>query len=157
MDCKGRGMEIKNPHRMRVGIKACWCLYTEKQYLFYMMSVHTYYIHTQHTHYIQTHYTHTHIIAGCIGRWCWFRLAKLQNIDFSKCDSLLPAHLPLLPPHSSHSHTTGILSFFAVQAGARLVYAIEASSMAAYCMELVKGNRLTNKVVVIAGKIEEVW
>ena len=29
--------------------------------------------------------------------------------------------------------------------------------MAVHCMDLVKGNHLSNKVVVIAGKIEEVW
>ena len=51
---------------------------------------------------------------------------------------------------------TGILSFFAVQAGARKVYSIEASSMAVYCLELVKGNRYGDRVVVIAGKVEEV-
>ncbi|KAL5487332.1 hypothetical protein EMCRGX_G019921 [Ephydatia muelleri] len=51
---------------------------------------------------------------------------------------------------------SGILSFFAVQAGAQLVYAVEASSMAVHCMDLVKGNHLSNKVVVIAGKIEEI-
>lgn len=51
---------------------------------------------------------------------------------------------------------SGILSFFAIQAGAQLVYAVEASSMAVHCMELVKGNHLANKIVVLAGKIEEV-
>ncbi|ELU16220.1 hypothetical protein CAPTEDRAFT_179627 [Capitella teleta] len=51
---------------------------------------------------------------------------------------------------------SGILSFFAVQAGAKKVYAIEASSMALHCEALVKQNRLTDKITVIAGKIEEV-
>lgn len=51
---------------------------------------------------------------------------------------------------------SGILSFFAVQAGAKKVYAIEASSMAMHCEALVRQNRLTDKITVIAGKIEEV-
>ena len=56
-----------------------------------------------------------------------------------------------LPPYSP-----GILSFFAVQAGARKVYAIEASNMAICCLELVKSNRFSEKIVVIPGKVEEV-
>ncbi|KAI1718379.1 ribosomal protein l11 methyltransferase (PrmA) domain-containing protein [Ditylenchus destructor] len=51
---------------------------------------------------------------------------------------------------------SGILSFFAVQAGAKRVYAVEASSMAAHCQELVRTNNLSSKVIVVAGKIEEV-
>ena len=51
---------------------------------------------------------------------------------------------------------SGILSFFAVQAGARRVYAVEASSIAVYCQQLVQSNRVADKILVIAGKIEEV-
>jgi histone-arginine methyltransferase CARM1 len=51
---------------------------------------------------------------------------------------------------------SGILSFFAVQAGAKRVYAVEASSMAVHCQMLVKANKHSNKIVVIAGKVEEV-
>ena len=57
---------------------------------------------------------------------------------------------------SSPSPSPGILSFFAVQAGARKVYAIEASNMAICCLELVKSNRFSEKIVVIPGKVEEV-
>ena len=52
--------------------------------------------------------------------------------------------------------TVGILSFFAVQAGAKKVYAVEASSMAVHCARLVSANRLSDKITVIAGKVEEV-
>lgn len=62
---------------------------------------------------------------------------------------------PFLLP-SSPSPSLGILSFFAVQAGARKVYAIEASNMAICCLELVKSNRFSEKIVVIPGKVEEV-
>ncbi|XP_014773022.1 histone-arginine methyltransferase CARM1 isoform X1 [Octopus bimaculoides] len=51
---------------------------------------------------------------------------------------------------------SGILSFFAIQAGARKVYAIEASSMAQHCEMLVKDNRLVDQIVVITGKVEDV-
>ena len=51
---------------------------------------------------------------------------------------------------------SGILSFFAVQAGARKVYAVEASSMAKHAEQLVFSNKLTGKITVIPGKIEEI-
>ncbi|KAI1285009.1 Histone-arginine methyltransferase CARM1 [Halotydeus destructor] len=51
---------------------------------------------------------------------------------------------------------SGILSFFAVQAGAKKVYAVEASSMAKHAEHLVFSNKLSSKITVIPGKIEEV-
>ncbi|XP_069623232.1 histone-arginine methyltransferase CARM1 isoform X4 [Ranitomeya imitator] len=51
---------------------------------------------------------------------------------------------------------SGILSFFAVQAGARKVYAVEASTMAQHAELLVKSNNLTDRIIVIPGKVEEV-
>ncbi|XP_052633466.1 histone-arginine methyltransferase CARM1-like isoform X1 [Harpia harpyja] len=51
---------------------------------------------------------------------------------------------------------SGILSFFAVQAGARRVYAVEASSMAKYAELLVRSNNLSDKITILAGKIEEI-
>uniref|UniRef100_A0A8C1BI18 type I protein arginine methyltransferase n=1 Tax=Cyprinus carpio carpio TaxID=630221 RepID=A0A8C1BI18_CYPCA len=51
---------------------------------------------------------------------------------------------------------TGILSFFAVQAGAKKAYAVEASSVAKYAETLVKSNNLSKKITVLSGKIEEV-
>jgi len=51
---------------------------------------------------------------------------------------------------------SGILSFFAIQAGAKKVYAIEASDMANHCEKLVKQNNLSDRIIVIPGKVEEV-
>lgn len=51
---------------------------------------------------------------------------------------------------------SGILSFFAVQAGAAKVYAIEASNMAQYAQQLVNSNNVQDKISVMPGKIEEV-
>ncbi|XP_053150236.1 histone-arginine methyltransferase CARM1-like isoform X2 [Hemicordylus capensis] len=51
---------------------------------------------------------------------------------------------------------SGILSFFAVQAGARKVYAVEASSVAKYAEILVRSNNLSDKITVLSGKIEEI-
>lgn len=51
---------------------------------------------------------------------------------------------------------SGILSFFAVQAGAKKVFAVEASNMANHAELLVAANNLSDKIIVIAGKIEEI-
>lgn len=51
---------------------------------------------------------------------------------------------------------SGILSFFAAQAGAKKVYAVEASNMAQYAQQLVAANNLSDRITVIAGKIEEI-
>lgn len=51
---------------------------------------------------------------------------------------------------------SGILSFFAIQAGAKKVYAVEASNMANHAELLVAANNLSDKIIVIAGKIEEI-
>uniref|UniRef100_A0A336LVA9 Histone-arginine methyltransferase CARMER n=1 Tax=Culicoides sonorensis TaxID=179676 RepID=A0A336LVA9_CULSO len=51
---------------------------------------------------------------------------------------------------------SGILSFFAVQAGAAKVYAVEASNMAQYAQQLIAANNLEDRIQVIAGKIEEI-
>ncbi|CAH1112663.1 unnamed protein product [Psylliodes chrysocephalus] len=51
---------------------------------------------------------------------------------------------------------SGILSFFAAQAGAKRIYAVEASTMAHYAQKLVEANNLTSSIKVIPGKIEEV-
>ncbi|GBM79418.1 Histone-arginine methyltransferase CARMER [Araneus ventricosus] len=51
---------------------------------------------------------------------------------------------------------SGILSFFAHQAGARKIYAVEASSMAKHAETLVYHNKLSSKIIIIPGKIEEI-
>ncbi|XP_077981089.1 histone-arginine methyltransferase CARM1-like [Glandiceps talaboti] len=51
---------------------------------------------------------------------------------------------------------TGILSFFAIQAGARKVYAIEASSMATHAEVLIHSNKLSGRVQIVPGMVEEV-
>ncbi|XP_010914428.1 probable histone-arginine methyltransferase CARM1 [Elaeis guineensis] len=52
---------------------------------------------------------------------------------------------------------TGILSLFAAQAGAKHVYAIEASEMAEHACMLIAGNPpLGQRITVIKGKVEEV-
>eukprot|EP00270_Netrium_digitus_P012218 TRINITY_DN394_c0_g1_i5.p1 TRINITY_DN394_c0_g1~~TRINITY_DN394_c0_g1_i5.p1 ORF type:complete len:244 (+),score=68.44 TRINITY_DN394_c0_g1_i5:219-950(+) len=52
---------------------------------------------------------------------------------------------------------SGILSLFAAQAGARMVYAIEASGMAEYAKKLINGNpQLRERITVVHGKVEEV-
>jgi histone-arginine methyltransferase CARM1 len=52
---------------------------------------------------------------------------------------------------------SGILSLFAAQAGARHVYAVEASEMAEHAQRLICGNpSLGQRITVIKGKVEEV-
>ncbi|KAM4709380.1 histone-arginine methyltransferase CARM1-like isoform 2-T2 [Discoglossus pictus] len=51
---------------------------------------------------------------------------------------------------------SGILSFFAIQAGAKKVYAVEASPVAKFAEILVISNNLSDKISIICGKIEEI-
>jgi len=51
---------------------------------------------------------------------------------------------------------SGILSFFAAQAGARKVYAVEASTMAIHAKILIENNQLSNRIQIVPGKIEEI-
>ncbi|KAK9139362.1 hypothetical protein Scep_009043 [Stephania cephalantha] len=52
---------------------------------------------------------------------------------------------------------SGILSLFAAQAGAKHVYAVEASEMAEYARRLISGNpSLSERITVVKGKVEDV-
>ena len=51
---------------------------------------------------------------------------------------------------------SSILSFFAMQAGAKKVYACEASSIAKFAKKLVENNPFKNRIQVVTGKIEEI-
>lgn len=51
---------------------------------------------------------------------------------------------------------TGILSFFAARAGARVVYAVEASDLADYTEAVVAANGMSDKIIVVKGKLEEI-
>ena len=50
---------------------------------------------------------------------------------------------------------TGILAFFAIQAGARRVYAVDASESAKIAQVLVESNGLADRITVIQGRIED--
>lgn len=51
---------------------------------------------------------------------------------------------------------TGILSVFCALAGAKKVYAIEASNLAELMKEVIKENKLTDTIEVIQGRVEDV-
>ncbi|KAL8520695.1 hypothetical protein ACS0TY_011299 [Phlomoides rotata] len=51
---------------------------------------------------------------------------------------------------------TGILSIFCAQAGARRVYAVDASDIAVQANEVVKANNLSETVIVLHGRVEDV-
>ena len=51
---------------------------------------------------------------------------------------------------------TGILSIFAVKAGAKHVYAIDAAGVADYATEIVRTNGMADKITVIKAKMEDV-
>ena len=51
---------------------------------------------------------------------------------------------------------SGILAYFAVRAGAKRVYAVEASGVAEHARKLLAHNGLSERIRVIRGKIEEV-
>ena len=51
---------------------------------------------------------------------------------------------------------TGILAFFAMQAGAKRVYAVEASDSADIAAQLAVANGYKDSVIIVKGKIEEI-
>jgi len=51
---------------------------------------------------------------------------------------------------------TGILSMFAVKAGAKHVYAIECAAIIDQAREIVRANGMEDKITLIRGKVEEV-
>ncbi|KAI3386574.1 hypothetical protein SNEBB_009490 [Seison nebaliae] len=51
---------------------------------------------------------------------------------------------------------SGILSHFALQAGAKRVYAIEASSIAQHAQHLVDSNQLNDRLKIVTGKVEDI-
>ena len=51
---------------------------------------------------------------------------------------------------------SGILAFFAVQAGAKVVYAVEASESIVIAENLAKSNGMEDKVIFVKGKVEEI-
>ena len=51
---------------------------------------------------------------------------------------------------------TGILSMFAVQAGAKHVYAVDCSSIIEQAKKIVSDNGMSNKITLIQGKVEEI-
>jgi protein arginine N-methyltransferase 1 len=51
---------------------------------------------------------------------------------------------------------TGILSLFAAKAGAKKVFAVDASDIAKNCRLIVEDNKLSDVITVIQGKIEEI-
>lgn len=51
---------------------------------------------------------------------------------------------------------TGILSIFAARSGAKHVYAIENAEIALFAEEIIRKNKLSDKITVIKGKMEEI-
>jgi len=51
---------------------------------------------------------------------------------------------------------SAILSFFAVQAGAKKVYGVDASDIIDEARKVVEHNKLTDKIILIKGKIEDI-
>ncbi|ETO21519.1 protein arginine methyltransferase [Reticulomyxa filosa] len=52
---------------------------------------------------------------------------------------------------------TGVLSIFAAKAGAKHVYAIEASEMANQTRKIVRDNHLTGLISIVKGKLETIF
>lgn len=51
---------------------------------------------------------------------------------------------------------TGILSLFCAQAGAKHVYGVDYSNIAEAAREIVKANKMDEKITIIQGKVEEI-
>lgn len=78
-------------------------------------------------------------------RTCAYRDAILSNADVFKNKVVLDVGCG-----------TGILSMFAVQAGAKQVYAVDMSEVAYHAMDIVHENKMNDKITVIKGFVEEV-
>jgi len=50
---------------------------------------------------------------------------------------------------------TCILSFFCIQAGAKKVYAVDASDIVDYAKLVVESNHMTDKIIIMKGKVED--
>ncbi|OHS99952.1 protein arginine N-methyltransferase [Tritrichomonas foetus] len=74
-----------------------------------------------------------------------FKNAILQNPDLFRCKAVLDA-----------GTGTGIFAMWAAQAGARVVYAVEKSSMADFAKKIIELNGFSSTVHVIHGALEEV-
>ncbi|XP_065834158.1 histone-arginine methyltransferase CARM1-like isoform X2 [Oscarella lobularis] len=100
---------------------------------------------------------------GHIGETFYGYLSQQQNmmLDFTRTSTYQRAFLQNAVDFKDKvvidvGAGSGILSFFALQAGARKVYAIEGSSVAEYCELLVRHNKAEDKITVVSGKVEEV-
>ncbi len=51
---------------------------------------------------------------------------------------------------------TGILAFFAIQAGAKMVYAVDASNSVKVAKALSLSNKYQDRITIIKGRIEEI-
>ncbi|KAK3025728.1 hypothetical protein RJ639_042497 [Escallonia herrerae] len=79
-------------------------------------------------------------------RWVFVRKFRRAPIGFQR----------RLSTHASQGTGSGILAIWSAQAGARKVYAVEATKMAEHARQLVKENKLEDVVEVIEGSIEDV-
>lgn len=100
-------------------------------------------------------------------RWCKLHLLKQARtidsfsdpgvqerllLDRARCDAFRGALLQTVKPGDvvvDLGAGTGLLSFFAVQAGARQVYAIEMSGIAGLAAELIEANGLQDRITLI--------
>jgi SAM-dependent methyltransferase len=99
--------------------------------------------------------------------WEYFRqYGKLDiHAEMLKDESRTKTYREAIKSHAKQFHNkivldvgcgTGILSFFAIEAGAAKVYAVEASNLADWTELVVSSNNLSDKIIVIKGKIEEI-
>lgn len=57
--------------------------------------------------------------------------------------------------HRAQGTGSGILAYFAIKAGARKVYAVEASNVADRARTLIAANGLSDRIIVLKSKVEE--
>ena len=60
------------------------------------------------------------------------------------------------PPFILPFTGTGILAIFAAQAGAKKVYAVEASNMAPHARKLIEANHFGDRIEIVSGKIQDI-
>ncbi|XP_023550366.1 probable protein arginine N-methyltransferase 6 [Cucurbita pepo subsp. pepo] len=78
------------------------------------------------------------------------------DMDYFRSYSHVGVHEAMIKVVMDVGCGTGILSIFCAQAGARRVYAVDASGIALQALDIVEANNLSDKIIVLHNRVEDV-